>query len=119
MPHTILKSVTVYKKALVPGTGGGRHVIVKLRLTPGTKITQPIEYPGKNRADRALVVSFENLHGKPLKNFRRAIAWYNGQFEYVKGAIVLPERAFSGTNAECASGIHFLLTRKQAQGWPL
>ena len=68
---------------------------------------------GKCRADRANVVSILNIDGSYSGQFMCS-SWYSKYFLYIVGETVEPFDKFNLHTYECASGIHFFMTVKEA-----
>ncbi len=68
----------------------------------------------KCRASEAFVVAI--FDGE--KEVNNGYSTYNSSFEYVVGQTVKPKEAFSEDwQNECASGIHFFITRIEAENY--
>lgn len=99
-----------------------KRCIVKLHIPVKAQRRQPTNY--KCRASRATVVGiFEYLRvedkvkltkinavGQPYNKPRTTV-------RYKVGNVVRPEQPFGKLNEECASGIHFFLSAKEASEW--
>lgn len=137
--NIIEKAVRVYKSVLY---GSARKpAIAVLLLTKGTRINCPLSYTGKNRADKAKVLSIKTLSilkgsiaarsgcncsmctairkknnsFKP-KAIKSAYSAHDESFKYRVGKTVMPTNyLFSESPDECAAGIHFFKNRVDAE----
>lgn len=66
----------------------------------------------KCRCDKAKVLSIETFDGKPLTT---AYSFYDNSFVYEVGKIVSVPDFYEDRWEECASGIHFFMTEKEAR----
>lgn len=107
-----MSSLIVWKKARL---ANNRPVIVKLGIPFLTQIYLGQEYGhNKCRASQAEVLSIETVKSKKaLPN--GTIAFGYRQFPYEVGNLVKPGAKFDIKPVCCASGIHFFLTRKEAE----
>jgi hypothetical protein len=68
---------------------------------------------GKCRTERAFVVAIEDQQGRPVKTGH---SLHNPNFIYEVGKEVKPEQNYdSNIRVECANGIHFFMTKKEAE----
>lgn len=89
------------------------HVLITLRITEDALRSSGMKR--KCRASQAEVVSIVDRKGNEVE---KAYAWYDEGFVYRKGAIVEPVQEFDTDRfEECASGIHFFMTKEEA--WEL
>lgn len=88
-----------------------RSCIVKLRIPEDAKRSNAT---GRRcRASKAEVLAIETLEGEPLD--ATAYSEHDGDFAYTVGATVEPAQPFDDCRwNECASGIHFYVTRIEA-----
>lgn len=114
------KKIVVWKKALTTDGGFRRNrgrCLVKLEVSARALRYQPNNY--KCRSSSARVLGIFDLYGKKL---RRKIAFSKylvGRrcplLRYKVGETVKPQKKFDKNyTRECASGIHFFLTMKEA-----
>ena len=69
----------------------------------------------KCRASKAHVMGIETIDGKPLDGSIRVFSDYDRDFTYANGFLVEPTEPFCENRwEECASGIHFFITREEA-----
>ena len=69
----------------------------------------------KCRASKARVMGIETIDGKPLDGSIRVFSDHDGDFTYANGFMVEPTEPFDENRwEECASGIHFFVTREEA-----
>ncbi|MBP5478705.1 MAG: pentapeptide repeat-containing protein [Bacteroidaceae bacterium] len=69
----------------------------------------------KCRASKAKVLDITDYDGKRVRN---AYSAHDPHFEYVKGRVVSPRWEFDENRwEECANGIHFFMTRKEAEDY--
>ena len=88
----------------------GSPLIVKLRIPDGAKRSHA--FGRKCRAERAEVLAITDLDGNPASE---AHSEHDKSFRYTVGATVVPAEPFCEDMwLECASGIHFFLTRLEA-----
>jgi hypothetical protein len=70
---------------------------------------------GKCRAERAFVVAIEDRERRPVNTGR---SWYNNGFIYEVGKEVKPTQNYdSDVRIECTSGIHFFMTKEEAEAY--
>ena len=118
------KSIIVWKKARISNydTWSDREVLVQLRIDARTARYQPAN--GKCRASRATVLGIYKViekhadkieHLEKLPKTQVANSGHDERFEYRVGKVVKPKNKFNRNyTRECASGIHFFLTIKEA-----
>ena len=102
-------ALTVYKKACCE-LGA---VVITLGIPASAKRSNATGR--KCRAEKAIV---KKMKGIGFELPADTIVWseYNRNFIYTKGATVVPEKPFCEDRwAECASGIHFYITRIEAE----
>lgn len=81
------------------------------------RYTRTRAFGNKFRATKAKVLNIQYKNGVPCE---RGVSIINNAFEYVVGGWVKPTRKFERNWwEECASGIHFFLTRKEAEAFNL
>ena len=69
----------------------------------------------KCRASKARVMGIETINGKPLDGSIRVFSDHDKDFTYANGFMVEPTKPFCENRwEECASGIHFFVTREEA-----
>lgn len=69
----------------------------------------------KCRASKSRVMGIETIDGKPLDGSIRVFSDYDEDFTYTNGFMVEPTEPFCENRwEECASGIHFFITREEA-----
>lgn len=84
--------------------------IVKLFIPDDAKRSSA--YGRKCRCSEAIVLAITDKNGRPL---RMAKSQYDNKFVYTVGKIVRPNKPFDENRwAECASGIHFFMTKREA-----
>ena len=67
----------------------------------------------KCRCDKAIVLEVQDVDGNEVD--KPAYSTYTLTFKYVKGETVIPKEPFEEDRfKECASGIHFFITRQEA-----
>ena len=85
--------------------------IVKLRIPEDAKRSHA--FGRKCRAERAEVVAIYGTNNTPCKS---AVASYDSSFVYRVGETVVPKNGFSEDwQSECEAGIHFYITREEAE----
>ena len=98
------KDIIGYKKCK---SATGRYLIVKLLIPAKAKRSKSTA--NKCRAEYAVVLSIQ-------KGRKYAYSIHDRSFTYSKNAIVKPLEPFDENwNNECSSGIHFFMTRKEAE----
>jgi hypothetical protein len=91
-------------------TKSGGELIVKLLIPGDAKRSHASGR--KCRAERAEVLAITDLDGNPVGE---AFSGYDEAFRYAVGAVVVPGEPFCEDMwQECASGIHFFVTRLEA-----
>lgn len=68
----------------------------------------------KARCSEAVVLKIEDYQGN---SFMRAHSSFASEFVYEVGKTVRPWGGFAKTFSECASGIHFFATKREAKGY--
>lgn len=96
-------SFTAWKKA------GG--YIVKLQIPEDARRSSATGR--KCRCDKALVVAIENIDGTPSM-IQKVASDYDENFVYRVGETVTEPEFYDNRFRECASGIHFFVTRQEA-----
>ena len=87
-----------------------RH-LVKLRIPAEAKRSNGTGR--KCRAEYAKVLSITDMNGQPVDE---AVSSYDPEFTYTPGSTVRPTTPFDDDMwNECSSGIHFYITRKEAE----
>lgn len=85
--------------------------IVKLRILPYSKRSSA--YGRKCRCDKALVLEIQSLMGEVLDG-EVATSMRDMEFHYRAGEVVSVPNFDENPHHECAPGIHFFITRKEA-----
>lgn len=89
------------------------HVIVKILIPDDAKRSSG--FSRKCRCDKAIVLEIQTVDGDPLNDNIAAYSRYDPSFKYIKGKTVVPKKPFCEDRfEECASGIHFFITREEA-----
>lgn len=87
-------------------------MIAKLFIPEDAKRTNSTSR--KCRCDRATVLELQELDGMPSE-YISASSIFHPEFEYIVGEEVKPLYDFDeDRRKECASGIHFFMTREEA-----
>ena len=87
--------------------------IVKLEIPADAKRSNGTAR--KCRASKARVMGIETIDGKPLDGSIRVFSDHDEDFTYANGFMVEPTEPFCENRwKECASGIHFFITREEA-----
>lgn len=95
-----------YKKAYDSTTG--EAVIVELEIPKDAKRTHA--FGRKCRAEKAIVIN--------MGDCKKAYSSHDSSFTYEIGQTVTPKEPFSEQwTEECASGIHFWITREEAEAY--
>jgi len=72
----------------------------------------------KCRASEAKVLAIFDIDGAPLKKGAEVASQHDCTFMYAVGAVVRPREPYDGSPwRECTSGIHFFLTREEAEAY--
>lgn len=128
----LTKPLVGYKNVYTSGnsrTGIRREAIVKLLIPAGARviigrdnsiIINKYKNDGtvisvemlKLRTDKAKVLSILSINNKPCKS---GYSGHDSSFIYSVNRIVTPKRGFNRSYNTCAGGIHFYLTRKEAE----
>ena len=87
------------------------NLIVKLKILEDAKRSSA--FSRKCRCDKALVLDIQNLNGESA-NTTIAVSKYDNKFKYEIGEIVKVDDFDNNRFKECASGIHFFITRDEA-----
>ncbi|PZQ77973.1 MAG: pentapeptide repeat-containing protein [Variovorax paradoxus] len=90
-------------------------LIVKLRIPEEAKRSHA--FGRKCRAEFADVLAIEQRDGDGWKPAELAIAKHDGKTEYRVGQRVVPDSFSEDWMEECAPGIHFFLTRLEAEAY--
>lgn len=110
------KTITVYKKAFFRSPScrpRGQHAIITLRIAHNTQRMQPKNY--KCRAASAKVIEIRSMaSGRKLS---KAYSFHRNEFIYRPGETVRPILPYDPRHKECASGIHFFLTKQEAEAY--
>lgn len=108
---------------LVPEKGSfiawkqARDVVIKLRIPASAKRVAAL-ISNKCRASSAYIVAIYNLGSGKKSRRKQAYSIHDPWFTYRVGKTVRPERAFDPRpERECTSGIHFFLTREEAENY--
>jgi hypothetical protein len=96
-----------FKKAMIHD----RDVIVELMISEDAKRTSATTR--KCRCSKAKVLSITSVDGKT--SYEEACSRYNKKFIYKIGEVVEVTNFEEDRFAECAAGIHFFITRKEAE----
>ena len=100
----------VWKAARRIGTG--EPVLVGLLIPAG--VARSNATGRRCRAAEAVVTSVETIDGQPVEPGARSV--FDSSFVYLLNATVTPSEPFNTDRwIECASGIHFYLTRAEAE----
>ena len=68
----------------------------------------------KCRASKVKVLSITDKNGIPIDS---VIGLHDKSFKYTVGAIIQPDSYDSDVRTECTNGIHFFITRKEAEDY--
>ena len=101
-------------KAAYYGVFRHNKCIVKLYIPSSAKRSSA--FGRKCRCSKAKVLGFYDLDGKKLDDNIDVVSMYDHSFIYSVGKYVVPYRKFNDNRfEECASGIHFFITREEAK----
>lgn len=101
-----------WKKAYVDDTMPPRPVIVKLLIPAGAQRSNATGR--KCRASKARVLDLQDMQGNSLPPDTTAYSGHDTDFTYKKGETVSVADFDTNRWNECASGIHFFITRIEA-----
>ena len=93
---------------------GDEHVIVKLRIPEDAKRSSATGR--KCRCDKAQVLAIFDQYGKEIET---AHSDRDSGFVYKTGEIVVPDSFDDDRWNECSHGIHFFITRNEAEEYEL
>ena len=94
-------------------TASGEHIILKLEIP--AKAKRACSYVGRKcRAERARVLAAYTRDGKPTKE-KTFVSGHNASFVWTVGKVVKPDSFNPDPRVECTNGIHFFITRKEAE----
>lgn len=94
--------------------------ILKLMIPASAKRTSSVGGTRKCRASRAKVVSVYSTDGSPINKQRKHYySIYKNSFRYTVGKYVEEPKFNPDPQVECAKGIHFFLTRKEAEDYEM
>ena len=107
-------SFVAWKKANYRDAEGWiKGCVVKLEIPADAKRSNGTGR--KCRASKARVTAIETMDGKQLDGGIRVFSSYDEDFAYMNGVTVEPTEPFDENRwEECASGIHFFITREEA-----
>lgn len=107
-------SFIAFKKAHYRDDEGSRcGCIVKLEIPADAKRSNATGR--KCRASKARVMSIETIDGDRIDGDVRVFSYHDEDFAYSNGITVEPTEPFDENRwEECASGIHFFITREEA-----
>lgn len=96
-----------------------RYVLVQLGIPTGARIRLGAFPCSKHRVEKAKVIAISDRFGHyfAIPDGHHVVSMHDDRFKYVVGQTVKPRKAFSMSDLECASGIHFFLTKKNAWAW--
>lgn len=92
--------------------GSDGHVI-KLKIRKSYKRASCLK-SRKCRAEKVYVMSIEDRNGNQV---RECEGWYLHEFKYEVGKEVTPDSYDDDIRVECTHGIHFFMTREEAENW--
>ena len=102
-----------FKKAYY---GDWKPCIVELEIPADAKRSNATGR--KCRASKARVVSITDIEGNQIDGAERVFSKHDVDFVYSNGVTVEPTEPFEENRwDECASGIHFFITREEAVDW--
>ncbi len=118
-----LRSANLGDHSLVPSDGffiGWKKVqtdagsaILKLQIAEGAGRVSSL-VGRKCRASEVTVLAAYALDGSPLPEIKM-YSTHDSKCEYAVGAVVKPDKYDDDIRVECTSGIHFFITRKEAE----
>ncbi|MFZ5427420.1 MAG: DUF5758 domain-containing protein, partial [Thermodesulfobacteriota bacterium] len=92
--------------------GASGHLI-RLRIPSGAERLTAIR-SRKCRASRAIVKGIWDATGNPVQ---KCGGWHQSDFTYEVGKVVRPDSFDPDPRIECSNGIHFFITREEAEAW--
>ena len=107
-------SFIAFKKALYEDAIGRTHeCIVKLEIPADANRSNATGR--KCRSSKARVVRIEDIEGNVIDGSCHVFSMHDRGFSYSNGAMVVPTEPFDDDRwIECAPGIHFYITRREA-----
>ena len=91
-------------------------VVLKLEIPEDARRTSCL-VSRKCRAEKARVLEAYTRNGEPLPVGTTVKGWYSKSFEYCVGEIAVADSYDDDIRIACAPGIHFFLTREEAEKW--
>lgn len=100
-----------YKKCRYNDKEGRKDCIVKLKITEDAKRISQLS--GKCRCSKAEVLKITDLtEGNDLNS---CYSFWDLNYVYKVGEIVIPDKFCNDKDIECGNGIHFFMSRKEAE----
>jgi hypothetical protein len=94
--------------------------ILKLLIPASAKRTSSVGGTRKCRASKAKVVSVYTVDGSPVNKQRKHFySIFNRSFKYTLGKYVEEPKFNPDPQVECTKGIHFFLTKKEAEEYEM
>ena len=90
---------------------GSSGCLIKLLIQKSAKRTSSL-IGRKCRASKVKVLAIWDINGKEIKE---CAGWNNNNFIYRVGRVAYPDSYDPGPRIECSYGIHFFITRKEAE----
>ena len=90
------------------------NFIAKIKIPAKAKRTSCL-ISRKCRAEYAKVLQIYDNNGKPVQDELSVGGWYDKSFKYKKGETVTADKFDDDIRKECTRGIHFFMTRKEAE----
>lgn len=117
-PYTA--TLRVYKKVkskICPNTFTRKSYIAVLDIPFDNQLIHISNDGNKCRCERARVVAIESIKKsfKIGKYIEHKVAYGKNDFEYRVGDLVKPANGFSFKRESCEGGIHFFMTREEAE----
>jgi hypothetical protein len=89
------------------------QLIAELEIPVGATVVCGMNGGYKLRTDKARVLSIETIRSK--RPAKKAVSGHNSNFVYQVGKTATPANAFNKTFSQCGGGLHFFLSRRQAE----
>ena len=115
VPAYVINITNIIPEGSIIGWKRTNEGIVKLRISHSTKRSNATTR--KCRAAEAKVLELQTLDGKPYGG-EYMTSKHDPTFEYRIGEVVKPDKPFDEDRwNECSTGIHFFITRYEAEQW--
>ena len=92
---------------------GSDDCIIKLQIPASAKRNSCLT-GRKCRSSKAKVLNIWDNNGNKIKE---CFGYYRSEFKYIVGEMAIPDKYDPDIRVECSSGIHFFITRKEAENF--